>query len=361
MNSVFIGGIQQVGIGVANLKEAWKWYKQNFGFDVRVFEDVARAGLMKNYTGGEVRSRHAALTLNLQGGGGFEIWQYTDRVPEAPATEVQLGDMGIFAVKIKSHDVKKAFQDFKTRKLDILGDLNKDLNGNPTFFVRDPYYNIFQLVSSSNVWFRNEKKLTGATYGAVIGTSNMDKAIRFYGNVLGYDQIEYDKTGKFDDFNGLPGGDQSFRRVLLFHSKERIGIFKKMFGASYIELVSSVGAKKEPKRIFKDRYWGDLGFIHLCFDIKGMGNLKTLCEKEGFPFTVDSMSEHDPTGFDMGEANGHFAYVEDPDGTLIEFVEALRIPVIKKLGWYINLRKRSPHKALPDWLIKTFRFNKFKG
>ena len=78
MNNVIICGIQQVGIGVSNLKEAWKWYKENFGMDVRVFEEKAQAGLMKIYTGGKTRSRHAALALNLQGGGGFEIWQYTD-------------------------------------------------------------------------------------------------------------------------------------------------------------------------------------------------------------------------------------------------------------------------------------------
>ena len=46
----------------------------------------------------------------------------------------------------------------------------------------------------------------------------------------------------------------------------------------------------------------------------------------------------------MGEAAGHFAYIEDPDGTLIEFVETLKIPIIKKLGWYINLEKRAPEK-----------------
>jgi len=361
MNNVYIGGIQQVGIGVSNLKEAWKWYRQNFGMDVRVFEDKATAGLMKRYTGGQVRTRHAALALNLQGGGGFEIWQYIDRIPEAPAAEAQLGDMGIFAVKIKSRDVPGTFKEFEKKGLNIVGTLKMDPGNKPTFFVKDPYNNIFQIVCSSNVWFRNEKKLTGATYGAVIGTSNMDRAIIFYSKVLGYDQVVYDKTGTFGDFGDLPGGDKSFRRVMLFHSKERKGVFSRMFGASYIELVSSLDIEKKSKKIFRDRYWGDLGFIHLCFDIRGMGNLKALCEKEGFPFTVDSMSEHDPTGFDMGEANGHFAYIEDPDGTLIEFVEALRIPVIKKLGWYINLRKRNPEKALPNWLLKALRFNRFKG
>jgi hypothetical protein len=36
---------------------------------------------MTQYTGGSVYNRRAILTMNLQGGGGLEIWQYLDRVP----------------------------------------------------------------------------------------------------------------------------------------------------------------------------------------------------------------------------------------------------------------------------------------
>ena len=32
-----ICGIQQVGIGVRNVAESWKWYKDNFGFDTKIF------------------------------------------------------------------------------------------------------------------------------------------------------------------------------------------------------------------------------------------------------------------------------------------------------------------------------------
>ena len=88
--------------------------------------------------------------------------------------------------------------------------------------------------------------------------------------------------------------------------------------------------------------------------------LKEECSEKGFPFTVDSATR-DPNTFDMGEAAGHFSYIEDPDGTLIEFVETHRIPVLKKLGWYINLRNRDPKKNLPNWLLKALRFNRFKG
>ena len=57
-----------------------------------------------------------------------------------------------------------------------------------------------------------------------------------------------------------------------------------------------------------------------------MNALKELCKSAGHPFTVDSGD------FEMGEAAGHFTYIEDPDGTLIEFVEAYKIPIAKKLN-----------------------------
>jgi hypothetical protein len=125
-----------------------------------------------------------------------------------------------------------------------------------------------------------------------------------------------------------------------------------------IELVQAMD--RQPVNVFKDRLWGDLGFIHLCFDIQGMADLKRECSGKGFPFTVDSEVKEGES-FDMGEAAGHFSYIEDPDGTLIEFVETHRVPILKKLGISINMTKRNPRKNLPDWLIKGMRFNRFKG
>ena len=113
---------------------------------------------------------------------------------------------------------------------------------------------------------------------------------------------------------------------------------------------------RTPARIFEGRLWGDLGFIHLCFDVVGMDALRETCAEAGFPFTVDSSSS-----FDMGEAAGHFAYVEDPDGTLIEFVETHKVPVLKKWGWALDLRRRDPRKPLPDWMLKALALNRVKG
>ncbi len=95
----YISGIQQIGIGVSNFGEAWKWYIPNFGMDIRMFEEKATAEYMLPHTAGKPWERHACLTMNIMGGGGFEIWQHTQRTPLAPTFDLQLGDLGIIAGK----------------------------------------------------------------------------------------------------------------------------------------------------------------------------------------------------------------------------------------------------------------------
>jgi len=348
-----ITGIQQIGIGVTDVHKAWKWYRQNFGMDIRVFEEAAEAGLMLKYTGGKPRERHAVLALNLQGGSGFEIWQYTKRSPKAADFEIQLGDLGIVSARIKAKDVEATYRAFKKRGLKVLGELEDMPNGPyKHFFVYDPENNLFE-ITGHPVWFRLNRGLTGGPTGAMIGVSDIDKALNVYRDILGYDTILYDISGIHDDLKSLPGGNRKLRRVMLADSKVRSGVFSRLFGPSQIELIQALDRK--PKKIYENRYWGDLGFIHLCFDINNMSKLRETCKAKGFPFTVDSSSS-----FDMGEAAGHFAYIADADGTLIEFVETHRIPIIKKLGWYINLKKRKPNKPLPNWIIRAMSSSRVK-
>jgi len=176
-----------------------------------------------------------------------------------------------------------------------------------------------------------------------------------YSDILGYSEVVYDFTGKFDDFKGLNGGENEVRRVLLKKPDGFAGPFSKLLGQSVIELVCS---RTPVKKIYENRFWGDPGFIHLCFDMQGMDQLKEYCKSKGHPFTVDSNPESGT--FDMGEAAGHFSYIEDPDGTLIEFVETHKVPIVKKLGWYINLQNKGKGEFLADWIVKAMRFSKVK-
>ena len=352
MDKVILSGIQQIGIGVTDVHAAFKWYRQHFGMDIPVFDDAGEAGLMVRYTGGMPQVRRAILAINLQGGSGFEIWQFTDRTPQPPSFSPALGDIGIFLARVKSRDVEQTYRAFQYDGVELLGEVNESPAGERHFFLRDPFGNIFQVVESDE-WFARKGGYTGGTCGCLIGVSDIDRALRLYSDVLGYDRVVYDRSGIFDDFTALPGGKEEVRRLLLVSSVPRKGSFIKLMGSSRIELVQSLNGK--PSKIYEGRYWGDPGFIHLCFDIHGMDPFRERCEQSGFPFTVDSSRS-----FDMGDAAGHFSYIEDADGTLIEFVETHRIPILKKLNLYLDLRKRNPEKPLPDWMIRMLSLGRVR-
>jgi catechol 2,3-dioxygenase-like lactoylglutathione lyase family enzyme len=349
-----INGIQQLGIGVENLQEAWRWYRRHFAMDIRMFEDEATAELMLPHTGGKPRPRHAVLALNMRGGGGFEIWQHKGKIPEPPKFEINLGDLGINAGVLKTNNVDKAFRTFTNNGLNILGPVSKDPGGTEHFYLKDEFENLWEVKHESEV-FKKEKSVTGGVFGAVIGVKNMEESLKVYQQLLQYDTVIYDVKDSFPDFSALPGGNGTFRRVLLKHSDIKAGAFSPFFGATCIELVQTF--ERESKTIFENRIWGDLGYIHLCFDINGMDELREQAKKAGYPFTVDSARDSDT--FDMGETAGSFAYLQAPEGTLIELVETHKIPLLKKFGWYIDFRKRG-HHPLPVWMLNMFRFKRVK-
>lgn len=352
MSSKIIYGIQQVGIGVSDAREASKWYAQNLGADVLVFEDDNEATYMAPYMGGKSHKKLAILSMNLNGGSGYEIWQYLDRTPQAPKCAIELGDLGINFITIKTQDAEKSFQSIKAKGVNIQSSVMTTPDGRKSFFIQDPYCNLIQ-IKEFDSWFSRKKANIGGVYSCSIGVSDVEKTKVLFADILGYDEVVYDKTASFGDLAFMKGSAGQQRRVLLRQSKDIKGGFSELLGKSEIELIQHLD--REPVRIFKDRYWGDLGYIHLCFDVKNMPALIEECAQKGFPFKV--ISEQN---FDMGDANGDWGYLEDPDGTLIEFVQTNKVPIMKKWNWYIDLRKRNPTKPLSRYLIKAMGLNKVK-
>ena len=346
MDNFLISGIQQVGVGTENFRKTWNWYIEHFGFDIKILEDDTVAERMLPYTGFKPQKRHACIAINLQGGSGLEIWQYSERKPVAPSFQIEMGDLGILAAKIKCRDVAAFRKELSATWVDC-GPLETLPDGTPCFWAKDIYGNWLQVVERKDV-FIEENRLTGGVIGAVVGVSDMDASVKFYSQVLGYDRVLSDTTGAYGD-GYLPASQQDFRRVILAPTRPATGAFSGVFGGSTIELVQAL--ERSPRKIYEGRYWGDPGFIQICFDVSGMRALGSFCASKGHPFTVDSC----PSGeqFDMGDASGHFTYIEDPDGTLIEFVETHKVPVVKQLGWFIDMKKRDASKRLPKFLFRA--------
>ena len=345
MKSFLISGIQQIGVGTTDFRKSWNWYIEMFGIDVKILEDDTVAERMLPYTGGVPQQRHACIAVNIQGGGGFEIWQYSKRKPEPCPFAISTGDLGIFAAKLNCRDVQAFHKQIASKWAECTAPETLP-DGTPCFYIKDLFGNIFQIIENKKV-FIDQAKLTGGMAGAVIGVTDMDASVKFYSDVLGYDIILSDTTGPFSINDPMPEADKQCRRVIL-KAPKRKGAFAELFGESTIELVQAL--ERTPRKIYKGRYWGDPGFIQICFDVTNMKALGEFCASKGHPFTVDSCP--DGERFDMGDASGHFTYIEDPDGTLIEFVEAHKVSIIKKLGLAIDMSKRNPEKPLPKLLFR---------
>lgn len=339
----YLSGVQQIGIGVKNAQAAMHTYKHLFGMDVLIFDDDASANLMTQYTGGDIYKRRAILTMNLQGGGGLELWQFLDRKP-SDCNNVQLGDLGIYAAIIKSVDLQQSHLRLsKINEIQVSDIVVSELTGN-YFWVTDSNKNTFKIISS-NDWFQTGNHDMGGIVGSVIGVSNIEKALQFYQEVLGIDLVLYDTESTE---NG-----QLVRKLGISKKATGKGAFNKLLGDVVIELVQV--KNRVPIKIYQDRFWGDCGFIHLCFDVLNMEALKKHAAKKGIDFSVDSSNS-----FAMDHASGRFCYIEDPDGTLIELVETHKVPILKKIGWYLDLRKRNIEKPLPNWMIKMLAISKVK-
>ena len=337
-----LSGIQQIGIGVANAEQAMYLYKDLFGLDVLIFDDQAEANLMTHYTGNEVHSRRAILTMNLQGGGGFEIWQFKDRKP-LENIHNYYGAIGIYAAIIKSKDIQKSWNRFKNNTDVTISELEKDSSGQFYFWLTDKLKNNYK-ISEFDHWFQDLKKDVGGVVGGVIGVSDMEKSMAFYQNILGLHSIIYDDT--------FIQNGENIRKVGLLKKANGIGAFDALLGDVFIELVQR---EKSANKIFENRFWGDCGFIHLCFDVVCMDSLKINAKQHNYEFSVDSENS-----FGMDNASGRFCYIEDPDGTLIELVETHKVPILKKFGLFLNLRNRKKGKPLPNFLIKLLALSKVK-
>lgn len=61
-----------------------------------------------------------------------------------------------------------------------------------------------------------------------------------------------------------------------------------------------------------------------------------------------------------GSTRVHCTYIEDPDGVLIELIEVFKIPIIEKLGIFLNVEKRNPLKPIPDFMFKAMKYMRIK-
>lgn len=348
-----INGLQHIGVAVSNMDKALPFYRKFFGLNIPFFDSVAAAPLMRVYCNGDTITKRASMVVNLQGGCAIEVIQPTSFVPKKANFEVVVGDLGITTTQVKCKNIEASYAFCKENNAPYITEIAADPMGRATFYIHDLDGNIWQFLEGRN-WYTDQKHHSGGVQGCSTGVSDMQKAMELYASILGFDEVVYDETGVFDDWKELKNGREKYRRVLLTQSAQPGGGFAKVTGKTYIELVEALDRK--PNFIFKDRIWGDTGFAHIGFDVKGMKALGEDLAKAGYGFTCDS-----DDALSMGNTKVHCTYIHDADRTLIEMIEVYKVPIVEKWGIFLNVEKRDPLKPLPDFMLKALRFSKIKN
>ncbi|MCH2198543.1 MAG: VOC family protein [Flavobacteriales bacterium] len=347
-----INGFQHIGVAVSDMDASLKFYRKYFGLDIPFFDSVAAAPLMQDHTRGDVITKRASMILNLAGGCAMEVIRATSFGPVGPKERPEMGDLGIYVTQVKCPDVEAAYNYCKSQDGLRMSDLRDRFDGSKTFFLHDLDDNIFQYVAGGD-WYTPSKHISGGVVGCTIGVSDIDKAIQLYSDILGYDKVTLDETGVHAEWKDIPGGQRAHRRVVLEQTQPPGGGFAKISARNFIELVQDT--ERNAERIFKDRIWADLGFVHLGLDVRGMKSLGEALSKKGFAFRCDSND-----ALDMGNTKVHCTYIDDPDETWLEMIEVHKVPIVEKWGIYLNVAKRDPEKPLPDFMLKALRFSRIK-
>ena len=113
----------------------------------------------------------------------------------------------------------------------------------------------------------------------MLGVSDVEHSLKLYRDVLGTTMWSWTKRPFIQRLSPLSGGQTAALSSSV--PKPTQGAFSELLGGGEIELVQAMD--RAPRNLFEGRYWGDLGFIHLCWDIRDMKALGQSSKRLDFP------------------------------------------------------------------------------
>jgi catechol 2,3-dioxygenase-like lactoylglutathione lyase family enzyme len=147
-----------------------------------------------------------------------------------------------------------------------------------------------------------------------IGVSDMDRSLKFYGDLLGFTEVIFDYTGPLPGMEKVTGEVETKARVVMIKNQNTGPI-----GLGMIKLVYLLPpAKSEPCAVAETTLWGDIGVAEVCFNTR-------VSAKEVFEQLVDKgvKAALTPASCCVPPYNTvcNLAYMRDPDNGLIEFMD----------------------------------------
>jgi len=320
-----INGIQHIGIGVLNRDESYYFYNNALGFSVPMSKDTGKCtGMLPVIKKDE--KRKVIISLNPHGGGLIEIFQYITKTPAPIPEYVDLSYNGYLFFGLKVKNIEKSLNKvskFNGKVITHSDHFTPMKNHNwktATFKDLNGIYGIALEYPGNNIGYGKGKARIGGIEYIAIGVSHLKDSIEFYSNILGYNDILYTFEGNCPEWDPLFGKGRKIKRALLRKSTKPQGIFRHFLRGGMIELIEVEGNKG--RHNYEGRQWGDIGFMELCFDVSNMHDILEDTTKKGAEIIVPPHTQY------MGiNTYATFAYIKDPDGSMLEFADISSLPV----------------------------------
>lgn len=153
-------------------------------------------------------------------------------------------------------------------------------------------------------------------YGAChvgIWVTNMEKALVFYRDILGL-KVLNDFSGEEYKLREVIGKSVEMRVIIL-------GVSAKL-DRSCIKLVQFLSGPypNSTYRVPFNRRWGDIGYCEFCFEVLNVEKTYTEMKEKGAESAME-VTRFSEKGADGKEVVSAYAYIRDPEGTLVEFDE----------------------------------------
>ncbi len=318
-----INALQHVGQGVRDVDRTYGFYKRHFGFKAKL-NDLTVASKEMAAVIGSVETMRMMMAVNAKGGGIIELIEHKSRpIMAAPADT--FGNYGIIEVGYGARNIDHVVADFQASGAEFLTPVCElSLNGGRRWryaYLRDPDGLLLQL--TEDLGPRPLQPSNPEVYGVThvgIGVSNLERSREFYRSVLGFDRLLYELEGHMPDMDAITGGPLRMKMAILERSLPASGPLAGLLRQGVVKLVEVPDRKG--KHLYAGRCWGDVGCMEVCFDVSDLRATVADMEQRGIKIYLP------PVDINMGSGSkGAAAYIQDPDGTTIEFVE------VKSIAW----------------------------
>jgi catechol 2,3-dioxygenase-like lactoylglutathione lyase family enzyme len=140
-----------------------------------------------------------------------------------------------------------------------------------------------------------------------IGVGDMEKALAFYGGVLGFEVVVFDYTGRLAGIDSVESAPKA--RIVMLRNENSTPIAQGM-----LELVQMLPPEKpNPHNI--EFEWGNIGIAEVCQDVKNLEEISKIMTDKGFKVVMPVLYAI------LSGEEVKYCYFRSPERVLLELIE----------------------------------------